>query len=501
VTKTLVRPLPEMLTRSDVSSGEWSVQGCEPTRGVPHTVIGKKQLVAPQGIDPLSTAVRAHEMVHAKVSPQDLTPWLERGHASQESLTACEEARVNYLAKKAGFTMSVLFDGSEKSTGERLVAMNDWDGAVRMAIATLGSDAHKHFIAGVKRHNVVWAKVLADIGKRAMRELVKHDRRGVLSAIDPVRSRYYDDTTEPLSPSGFQYTEMLAKWVDQLCENNPTDDDDDSESGDDESGDGGKSGGNESGDGDNTMKPTRKRSDDGEATKKVLESRKVKPAERPIPAWCEMVLETCPMPIVLNGSMGRKRIASNTGKSPRRLNRYLTDPQKRVFDHTIRGKGGIVVIDCSGSTRITSDEVRQILLNSPSATVVAYTVLSFQRDENGNLPPNAWVLATKGRMVEEMPFETGSANAVDLPVMRWAVDSRKRREPIVWVTDGGVSGWHDEFHESLNLEALEFVKRHGIIVAKDVNSAIDKLTKLQQGTRPTSDYGFGFQPFVEAVFG
>jgi hypothetical protein len=172
-----------------------------------------------------------------------------------------------------------------------------------------------------------------------------------------------------------------------------------------------------------------------------------------------------------------------------------------VFDHTIRGKGGIVVIDCSGSTHITSEQVRQILLNSPSATVVAYTVLSFQRDENGNLPPNAWVLATKGRMVEEMPFETGSANAVDLPVMRWAVDSRKRREPIVWVTDGGVSGWHDEFHESLNLEALEFVKRHGIIVAKDVNSAIDKLTKLQQGTRPTSDYGFGFQPFVDTVFG
>jgi hypothetical protein len=496
VTKTLIRPLPELLTRPDVVSGEWQVTGCEPTRGVPHTVISKKQLVAPQGSDPLSTAVRAHEMVHAKVSPQDLTPWLARGHASQDSLTACEEARVNYLAKKAGFEMSVLFDGSEKSAGERLVAMNDWDGAVRMAIATLGSNAHKHFISGVKRHNVVWGKVLADIGKRAMKEIVRHDKRGVLARTDKVGYRHDDDDIE-LSPSGFLYTEMLAKWVDQLCENNPTDDDNGND--DDESGDS-KSGEDESGDSQSTT--TRRASDDNDkANEKVRQLREIKPASTPIPAWCELVIETCPMPVILNGSMGRKRVASNTGKSPRRMTRYLTDPQKRVFDHTIRGKGGIVVIDCSGSTRITSEQVQQILTNSPSATVVAYTVLSFQRDDNGNLPTNAWVLASKGRMVDEMPFQHGSANAVDLPVMRWAVDNRKRREPIVWVTDGGVSGWRDEFHGSLNVECLEFVKRHGIIVASDTDSAIAKLTKLRTGERPKSDWGHGFAPYLDKVFG
>ena len=495
MTKTLIRPLPELLTRPDVDSGEWAVTGCEPTRGVPHTVISKKQLVAPQGNDPLSTAVRAHEMVHAKVSPQDLTPWLARGHASQDSMTACEEARVNYLAKKAGFEMSVLFDGSEKSSGERLVAMNDWDGAVRMTIATLGSDAHKHFISGVKRHNKVWGKVLADIGKRAMKELVKHDKRGVLAGTGTIRDRYGDDFT--LSPSGFLYTEMLAKWVDELCGNNPTPDDDESGSDDGDSGDS-KSDDDSAND---THGESPKSSDDDEAMEKVRQLRQIKPAERPMPAWCELVMETCAMPIVLNGSMGRKRVASNTGKSPRRMTRYLTDPQRRVFDHTIRGKGGIVVIDCSGSTRITSEQVREILANSPSATVVAYTVLSFERDENGNLPPNAWVLASKGRMVEEMPFEYGSANAVDLPVMRWAVDNRKRREPIVWVTDGAVSGWRDEFHESLNIECLEFVKRHGIIVASDTKSAVAKLTKLRTGERPTSDYGQGFSLHLDRVFG
>lgn len=495
MTKTLVRPLPEMLTRPDVSSGEWSVKGCEPTRGVPHTVISKKQLVAPQGNDPLSQAVRAHEMVHVKVSPQDLTPWIARGHASYDSLNACEEARVNYLAKKAGFEMSALFDGSEKSSGERLVAMNDWDSAVRMTIATLGSNAHKQFLAGVKRHNAVWGKVLADIGRRATKELVKHDKRGLLSSTATVPSRYGDETN--LSPRGYLYTELLAKWVDQLCENNPTPDDD--ESGGDGDGDGEGSGETPT-DSENAGKPD-KRSDDDEAKEKVRELREIKPADYPIPAWCELVVETCPMPVILNGSMGRKRVASNTGKSPRRMTRYLTDPQRRVFDHTIRGKGGIVVIDCSGSTRITSDQVREILSNSPSATVIAYTVLSFERDDNGNLPPNAWILASKGRMVDEMPFDRGSANAVDLPVMRWAVNNRKRREPIVWVTDGGVTGWRDEPHESLNIECLELVKRHGIIVASDTRSAIAKLTKLRTGERPQSDWGLGFQPLISKVFG
>jgi len=95
MSKTLHRPLPEIITRHDISVGEWSVSDCAPTRGLPHTVISQKRLVAPQGSDPLSQAIRAHEMVHIKVSPQDYAPWVKRGHATCESLIACEEARVN----------------------------------------------------------------------------------------------------------------------------------------------------------------------------------------------------------------------------------------------------------------------------------------------------------------------------------------------------------------------------------------------------------------------
>ena len=499
MSKTLHRPLPEIITRHDISVGEWSVSDCEPTRGLPHTVISQKRLVAPQGSDPLSQAIRAHEMVHIKVSPQDYTPWVKRGHATYESLIACEEARVNYLATKAGFDMKALADGSEKEAGERLVANEDWEGAVRTAIATVGSNAHRQFITGVRRHNKVWADVLADIGKRATRELKKHDkRRGKHSLASTT------DDDNDFTPYGFIYTEMLANWVDRLCGNNP---DDKSKDGDGDGDDDGDSDGGESKDTNKGKDSENTRDTTRDDKKKVLdEYKRMEIADTPIPAWCDLVIETCPMPVVLNGSMGRKRVASNTGRSPRRLHRYLTDPQRRVFDHTIRGKGGIVLIDCSGSTQITKDEVREILVNSPSATVVVYTVLSFTRDDNGALPTNAWVLAKNGRMVEDIPFESGAANAVDLPAVRWAVDNRKRREPIIWVTDGGVSGvssgsYGETFHKSLNLECLEFVKRHGIILASDVTNAIEKLTKLRTGTRPNSDYGHGFSPYVSQVFG
>lgn len=492
MSKTLHRPLPEIITRPDVTAGEWSVSDCAPTRGLPHTVISNKRLVAPQGSDPLSQAVRAHEMVHIKVSPQDYTPWVQRGHATYESMIACEEARVNYLATKAGFDMKALADGSEKEAGERLVANEDWEGAVRTAIATLGSNAHRQFITGVRRHNKVWADVLADIGRRAMRELKKHDKRRGKHSLASTAEGVADFT-----PYGFIYTEMLANWVDRLCGDNPNDrnnDDDNSDDGDTDD--------SESKDSDTKKEPSDTREPTRDEIKKVVEKYKqMDIADTPIPEWFELVVETCPMPVILNGSMGRKRVASNVGKSPRRLHRYLTDPQRRVFDHTIRGKGGIVLIDCSGSTQISKDQVREVLLNSPSATVVAYTVLSFTRDDNGVLPTNAWVLAQNGRMVDEIPFDRGSANAVDLPAVRWAVANRKRREPIIWVTDGGVTGYRDECHDALNIECLEFVKRHGIILASDVSNAIDKLTKLRTGVRPTSDYGMGFDRFVSQVFG
>ena len=347
MTATMNRPLPEMLGREDGQTyGEWLVENCPPSRGLPVTSVEGRIMRAPMANDPLSIAIRAHEMVHAKVSPMadDMTKWLTRGRASMNALVACEELRVNHLATLAGFDMSVLFDGSEEATGERCVAMDSWDSAVQFAIATAGTGGHKKFLTGVRRHNRTWASVLADIAKRAIKDMKKATKHGTHELASTDRDH------ADLGPIGFANTERLAEWIDRLCENPPKPKDKSDKPGD-------KPGDTESGDAGDS--PTKKRGrkpvdqdEKEEADDAVEDSRRVNPVGDPgyirTTDWFPLKVENCPMPTVLSGYMGKKRVASISGKSPRRLHRLLTDPERRVFDRTVRGKGGVVVFDGSG---------------------------------------------------------------------------------------------------------------------------------------------------------
>lgn len=468
------RPLPEALGRGDVDKGgAWTVEACSPTRGLPATSVEGRFMNVPMSADALSTAIRIHEMVHAKVSPKDLRPFIARGFATEESLRSVEEMRVNYLATQLGYDMGVLSDGAEKEVGERFVAMGDWNGAVQFAVATVGTGGHKKFIAGVRRHNKVWGSVLADISKRAMKEIKKVQRQA-LSSTSPTTDGFIE---------GFCYTESIASWIDRLCEKRP---DDKSDKPDKSDGDDG-SDGDDIGDSDTDGS---KKDEKGEIDKALAEFRKETLLDRtPIPSWFPLKVERLPMPEVLSGSLGKKRVASNSGKHPRRLHRYLTDPQKRVFDKTVRGQGGIVVIDTSGSMRLDRDDVMGIVKASPGCTVLSYSVPSFAIDDNGEaVETNAYVLASRGRMVDEMP-EFGSANAVDLPVLKWAVSERRSsRTPIVWVCDGYVTGHGDVAHEVLTLQAVEYCLTHGISIVPDAESAVKYLTELGMGTRPAKSF-------------
>lgn len=493
MTSTMNRPLPEMLGRKDSQTyGEWVVQNCPPVRGVPMTALEQRIMKAPMGNDPLSVAIRAHEMVHAKVSPlgTDMEKWVSRGRATMDALIACEELRVNYLATTAGFDMSVLMDGSEESTGERAVAMNAWDDAVRFAIATAGTGGHKKFLNGVRRHNRVWAGVLADIAKRAIKEMKKSDKAGKLAS-----TAKCGDTE--LSPLGFLYTEMLGEWIDRLCENAPKDPKTDDS--DDKTDDGTKGKGDSDSDGEDSDAPKKRGrkpvspSDKDKTGEAIDESRRVNPIgglRDALVEWFPLNVEKCPHPTVLPGHMGKKRVPAVSGKSPRRLHRLLTDPDRRVFDRVVRGKGGVVVVDASGSMRLTAQDVRRVVESAPGATVLVYTVLNGTLLEDGSAKhPNCWVLADKGRMVDTMPFDGGRCNGVDLPALRHALTYRNRATvPVVWVSDCQVTGMNDHSTEHLLMETLRFVMRNNIIVMPTVDEAVKALEKLTNGEKVKSQY-------------
>lgn len=490
MTMAINRPLPEALGRNDTATkGEWVVKGCEPTRGLPVTSVEERFMRVPLGDDELSSVIRMHELVHAKISPLSLTPWIERGFASEEALRSVEEVRVNLAVTRLGYDTSLLADGSETATGERAVALGDWRGAVMFAIATAGTGAHKKFLTGVRRHNKVWGDVLADIGKRAMKEIKKIRQDRLNSTL----------TNDEGLMSGFGYVERISEWVDRLAGEAPRSEDEDkpdssSGSGDtsDETGEGGSP---------TTAPPKRGRgrprkeeSKTGDAVERSRNTRITSgDYTSTAPSWMKLRVEKVPLPDILNGSLGKKRVASVSGKSPRRLHRLLTDPQRRVFDKVVRGKGGIVVIDCSGSMRLTREQVVSVVHSAPGCTVLAYTVTDWTFDDKGEPnKPNAWVLAHEGRVCDELPFSRGHGNGVDLPALEWAVKNRRRSStPIVWVSDGQVTGMGDNSSSMLAVKVVEFVGRHGIAIVPNTDEAVKYLTALSRGDKPRTELPHG----------
>jgi len=188
--------------------------------------------------------------------------------------------------------------------------------------------------------------------------------------------------------------------------------------------------------------------------------------------------------------MGKKRIATNVGIRPRRMHRFMTDPAKRVFDKTVRGSGGMVIIDASGSMSFTTEQIAQIIENAQGATVMIYS----DKGRN-NSSPNAWVVADKGRMVETVEYiDYGHGNGVDFPAIEWGVKNRQyRTTPLVWITDGGVCGKNDGFSELLAMQCMTYAKQHNYIVVPHIEEAIEQLRNLRMNGKAQSVYPWQFR--------
>ena len=467
---TTIYAEPEWLGRNDTENGRWSVFECNPRRGEPMTAIAERIMKVPVHDTELARVVRAHEMMHAKVSPlgDSFQQWIERGFATEKAMIAVEELRVNFLIQQQGFdAKSHLADGGETADGERVACTNDWQGAVLMAIMTAGTAGNKLFLNGVRRHNRQWGEALADISKRAVKEMQKaHKTRTLASTVVDPRTKLF--------PFGFSHTERIAEWIDRLASISPEELTEGEDSGEADGDANGESDEEKQGDPEQAKHSNRGRGRPKKGTGKRLSTITPSDVTQRIPQWSELIVERTNMPLATKGNIGKKRTASNIGRSPRRMHRLITDPQMRVFDKVTRGNGGVVVIDASGSMNFTHEQIRKIVENAPGATVLSYS-------EMGHAGPNAYVLADKGRMCAELPTQ-GCGNGVDFPALEWAVKNRQRSSsPIVWVTDGGVCGSNSSFNNVLAMQCINFCKKHNIIVVPYVEEAITELRKMKNG--------------------
>lgn len=469
---TIIVPEPEFLTRDDVEFGRWDIHGCEAVSGVPMTQVDTRKMFAPLYDDELSRHIRAHEMFHAKVSPttKQFEKWRGRGYAKDKTLIVCEELRVNTLLREAGFEPEkYLKGGSEKFDGQNLSSHNDFANAVLYAMAVRRSAGWQDYLDGIAVNKPEW---VAPITKFADEACAYFDK--VTSPADNMRHGLpLHATGTKLEQNGFGYTESLAKWVETLIDATQ-------ESKPDEKKDG------QTGKSDNLTEKElkqlmKKLGETGEKQRENLEWSRGRIPKRGVgDMWGELRVAKPMLDKSVMGAIGRKKIASQTGKNPRRIGRLLSDPERRIFDRSVKGAGGVVLIDTSGSMSLSEEEVSEIVLNAPSALVAMYSGGAYKPK------PNLWVIANKGRMCRKLPRPHGS-NEVDGHALRWAVKQRQRNNsPVIWVSDGGVTGKRDAFDFDLVLDCVKVCKQHGIYVVPDPPTAIALLKKLKAREKVSS---------------
>lgn len=431
--------MPEFIVRDEYANDTWSVEQGSPVRGQAWAELDARRLRVPYGDDAASRIIRAHELMHVRVSPLDTANAVQSfDDVSAESVISAEEFRVNTLLQRAGFDTDDLRDGSESTAGERLTERGDWNEAVRFLGAIAGTKAASDFLRGVKRADPEWAKALGEIQK-AMKKVVRKARTESLGSVHPAGGL----------PAGFaQYTHALAKILEIATEAGKPDPDTGEE-----------------------------KEIDAEEIKSKVGNRTVASAKGG--KFADPIIDPIPLTRRVAGHMGRKRVATNVGRNPRRVNRMLVDPERRVFDRKIKGKGGVVVIDQSGSMGLDDDALWAILSAAPGCTVIGYS----HRPSSTDGTPNIWVLAQDGKVCAKIRKGNGG-NGVDGPALELGIKKRKSKtDPFIWVCDGIVTDEKDHSHNALTELCARIVVKEKIHMVRNTSEAVEALQQVKSGKR------------------
>jgi Mg-chelatase subunit ChlD len=426
-------------------------------------------MYAPCDPGDLEQAIRGHELVHAGWSPI-LTPnEIARKHPSEldpEDVRACEEWRVNAIAYSIGIDSMILHDPGAEADAIKFARARQLAPALRLIVETHGTGAHRRVLKNLRKHAPEeWAKPIAHIQKAIRDTRRAHNLADRQTATIRTYERDQFGNVERMSsetiPRGFLATIALAQDLAWWQRNDPT--------------------------------PTRAEEEErkGRQARAVEKARQQEAEERASRNFRErpefdlegtnyesVRLAHLEHTLRQTGKIARKKIASDTGKNPRRIARIVTDPSRRVFDRKIRARGGVVLIDQSGSMSLERSDIDRVLEHAGGAIVIGYS-------NTGKNRANVWVHAQNGQRALFTPTG-GSANDVDGSALVYAISRREqRRDPIIWVTDGGCyEPGSNSIRPKTGAIVANLVERERVTMVKDIESAISELGRLQRGNQP-----------------
>lgn len=182
-----------------------------------------------------------------------------------------------------------------------------------------------------------------------------------------------------------------------------------------------------------------------------------------------------PMPKRLAASKfkSRAKVPADRGMVPKHMNRYCTDKAIFAGRGRKRDHGGTILIDASGSMSIADHQIDNLMDVAPLGTIATYS---------GDYPARGdlWVIAKNGKRAVGMLRPPGLMNLIDVAALEWMV---KQPGPYFWVCDGHLTGGNIKGGGELSAtnvyeRCLEIVKRHNVVM-------VTNLERLPQVMRET----------------
>ena len=175
--------------------------------------------------------------------------------------------------------------------------------------------------------------------------------------------------------------------------------------------------------------------------------------------WGKMHILKPPCNVNLSNRIriGYNNIAEDRGQNIRNMHRWTQD--KKVFGRKGKVYGGTVLIDASGSMRLSGQDIVEIMQQVPAVTIAMYNGWS----KEGYLR----IIARNGRRVQEdyIHEHSGHGNIVDLPALQWLGKQQPRR---IWVSDMQVVDNHGVTKQGLK-ECVDAMHSNNIFRLADVD--------------------------------
>lgn len=181
--------------------------------------------------------------------------------------------------------------------------------------------------------------------------------------------------------------------------------------------------------------------------------------------WPTMEIVEKPKPLRMKVAIrgGFRKIPEMRGRALRQVYRLAQDGRVFRAKHPVRRRGGAVLIDCSGSMSLSSEDVEAILVAIPAALVATYC-------GNGSAGV-LWIIARDGKRAgsDDLQAHLGG-NVVDVPALEWL---NQQRGPRYWVCDGVVTEHGDQQTTRVVAMCRELQRKGNVIRVPNVDTILD----------------------------